>query len=196
MRDVIFMSNRNSPAGSWYDQVIAAAQAVNFDAPFPGSVGGPQFLADFSDPDFTSDLYMVDVRTRALRQLTDFHNVIPEFDWNRGYTKLLWTALVDRKYSLTQVGTFPSIGAAERDTPPADPGTRPLRQTDQDEPGDSHLKRTRDSASARAADAAIQGHAHAPAGRRDLRDPVAAATPAARRRVQRGHRGTGLRTSP
>jgi Tol biopolymer transport system component len=110
MRDVIFMSNRNSPAGSWYNQVIAAAQAVKFDAPFPGSVGGPQFLADFSDPDFTSDLYMVDVRTRALRQLTDFHNVIPEFDWNRGYTKLLWTALVDRRYSLTQVGTFPSLG--------------------------------------------------------------------------------------
>ena len=110
MRDVIFMSNRNSPAGSWYNQVVAAAQAVGFDAPFPGSVGAPQFLADFSDPDFTSDLYMVDVRTRGLRQLTDFHNVIPEFDWNRGYTKLLWTALVDRKYSLTQVGTFPSVG--------------------------------------------------------------------------------------
>jgi hypothetical protein len=117
MREVIFMSNRNAPAGSWYNQVVAAAQAVGFDAPLPGSVGGPQFLADFSDPDFTSDLFMVDVRTHALRQLTDFHNVIPEFDWNRDHTKLLWTALVDRRYSLTQVGSFPGVTPAARRTP-------------------------------------------------------------------------------
>jgi hypothetical protein len=114
MRDVIFMSKRNAPDGSWYNQVVAAAQAVRFDAPFPGSVGGPQFLADFSDPDFTSDLFMVDVRTRALRRLTNFHYVIPEFDWNREYTKLLWTALAKRKYSVTQVGSFRGIGARER----------------------------------------------------------------------------------
>jgi Tol biopolymer transport system component len=106
MREVIFMSNRNAPNGSWYNQVVAAAQAVGFDAPFPGSVGGPQFLADFSDPDFTSDLYMLDVRTRALRQLTDFHYVIPEFDWNRDGTKLIWTALAGRRYSVTQIGSF------------------------------------------------------------------------------------------
>jgi Tol biopolymer transport system component len=127
MRGVIFMSNRNSPNGSWYNQVIAAAQAVGFDAPFPGSVGAPQFLADFSDPDFTSDLYLLDLRTRALRQLTSFRYVIPEFDWNRDQTKLLWTALVDRRYSLTQIGSF-----GRSHGPPARRRGRVVRQRSKD----------------------------------------------------------------
>ena len=85
MREVIFMSNRNSADGSWYDEVIAAAQRTGFDAPDPGSTGTLQFLADFSDPHFRSDLFMVDVRTHDLRELTDFHNVVPEFNWSFDY---------------------------------------------------------------------------------------------------------------
>jgi hypothetical protein len=119
MRDVIFMSNRNSPTGSWYDQVIAAAQRTGFDAPDAGSTGTIQFLADFSDPNFRSDLFMVDVRTHDLRELTDFRNVVPEFSWNSSYTKLLWAGVVgapNLNY-ITRVGSFPTVGAGQRRTP-------------------------------------------------------------------------------
>jgi WD40-like Beta Propeller Repeat len=116
MRDVIFMTNRNTPIGSWYDEVIAAAQRTGFDAPDPGSTGTVQFLADFSDPNFRSDLYMLDVRTHDLRELTDFHNVMPEFNWNRNHTKLLWSGIVggsDHDF-ITRVGSFPTITAKQR----------------------------------------------------------------------------------
>ena len=119
MRDVIFMTNRNSPIGSWYDEVIAAAQRTGFDAPDPGSTGTVQFLADFSDPNFRSDLYMLDVRTHDLRELTDFHNVVPEFNWNRDYTKLLWSGIVggsDHNF-ITRVGSFPALTASQRRIP-------------------------------------------------------------------------------
>jgi WD40-like Beta Propeller Repeat len=119
MRDVIFMTNRNSPIGSWYDEVIAAAQRTGFDAPDPGSTGTVQFLADFSDPNFRSDLYMLDVRTHDLRELTNFHNVVPEFNWNAGYTKLLWSGIVggsDHNY-ITRVASFAGITASERRAP-------------------------------------------------------------------------------
>lgn len=119
MRDVIFMSNRNSPIGSWYDQVIAAAQRTGFDAPDPGSTGTVQFLADFSDPNFRSDLFMLDVRTHDLRELTDFHNVVPEFNWNDGYTKLIWSGIVGfpNRNFITRVGGFPTLTAAQRRIP-------------------------------------------------------------------------------
>lgn len=119
VREVIFMTNRNPSSGSWYDEVIAAAQRTGFDAPFAGSTGTIQFLADFSDPNFRSDLFMLDVRTRDLRQLTDFHNVVPEFHWNRGYTKLLWSGVVGgpNHNFITRVGRFPTITARQRRTP-------------------------------------------------------------------------------
>ena len=95
MRDVVFMTNRNASDGSWYDAVIAAARPTTFDAPLAGSAGTPQFLADFTDPNFRSDLYMVDVTTHDLRELTHFtSDIIPEFNWNRDHTDLLWSAEV------------------------------------------------------------------------------------------------------
>jgi hypothetical protein len=122
MRDVIFMSNRNSPYGSWYDEVIAAAQRTKFDAPDPGATGTPQFLADFSDPNFRSDLFMVDVRTHDLRELTDFHNVVPEFNWNAKYTRLIWSGVVGgaNHNFITRVARFPTLTAVPR-TPTAIP---------------------------------------------------------------------------
>jgi Tol biopolymer transport system component len=115
MRDVIMMSNRNT-SGSWYSLVIAAAQRTRFDAPFAGSAGTLQFLADFNDPAFSSDLYMLDIRTHALRQLTDYHHVIPEFGWNRRGTKLLWSEAVDPQKGtwITRVASFPGITARQR----------------------------------------------------------------------------------
>jgi Tol biopolymer transport system component len=123
MRDVIFMSNRNSPDGSWYDEVIAAAQRTRFDAPDPGATGTPQFLADFSDPNFRSDLFMVDVRNGDLRQLTDFGNVIPEFNWSDDYSRLIWSGIVGlpNRNFITRVATFPTIPTAQRRPPRAIP---------------------------------------------------------------------------
>lgn len=119
MREVIFRSNRNAAAGSWYDLVIAAAQRTAFDAPFPGAAGTVQFLADFSDPNFRSDLFMLDVRTHDLRELTDFHNVIPEFHWDHRYSRLLWSGIAggrDRRF-ITRVGSFPALGAGAGPVP-------------------------------------------------------------------------------
>lgn len=125
MREVLFMTNRNTPNGSWYNLVIAAAQRTGFDAPNPGSAGTLQFLADFSDPAFRSDLYMVDVSTHALRQLTNFQNVIPEFHWNAEFTELLWSGIVGgaNHNFVTRVGSFPTITAAQRRTPSEIPAT-------------------------------------------------------------------------
>lgn len=116
MRDVIVMTNRAQPA-TWYETVIAAAQWLNFDAPDPGSAGAPMFLADFSDPRFTSDLYMVDVSTGAVRQLTNFHHVIPEFGWNFDYTRLIWSEGLRPKGHITRVASFAEITAAQRRVP-------------------------------------------------------------------------------
>src|SRR5205807_4198971 len=93
MREVIVMSSRAQP-DTWYQTVTTAARWLRFDALDPGSAGTPMFLADFSDPRFTSDLFMIDVATRAVRQLTSFHHVIPEFSWSFDRRRLLWTEAV------------------------------------------------------------------------------------------------------
>ena len=111
MRDVVFMTNRNASDGSWYDAVIAAAQRTTFDVPLAGSAGTPEFLADFTDPNFRSDLYMVDVTTHDLRELTHFtSDIIPEFNWNRDHTDLLWSAEV-----AVPVGSYPGRRLRRRD---------------------------------------------------------------------------------
>lgn len=116
MREVIVMTGRAQP-GTWYQTTITAAQWLNFDAPDPGSAGTPMFVADFTDPKFTSDLYMVDLSTGAVRQLTSFHHVIPEFEWNSDYTKLLWSEGLRPHGHITRVGSFEGIGAAQRQIP-------------------------------------------------------------------------------
>jgi Tol biopolymer transport system component len=91
MRTVIMMSNRNASRESWYNLVVAAAQRTKFDAPDTGSTQTMQFLSDFIGPGgFVSDLYAVDVKTKAIRQLTNFGGVVPEFFWNRNYSKIIF----------------------------------------------------------------------------------------------------------
>ncbi len=120
MREVIVMSSRARP-GTWYQTVITAAQWLGFDAPDAGSAGTPMFLADFSDPKFTSDLFMVHLATGAVRQLTAFHHVIPEFGWNSNYTTLIWTEVVGipghKVKHITRVAGFTGITAAQRQVP-------------------------------------------------------------------------------
>jgi Tol biopolymer transport system component len=119
MRDVIVMTNRHTPDGSWYDAVVAAAQRTAFDAPMAGSSGAPQFLADFTDAAFRSDLYMVDLHSHAVRPLTDFpSDVIPEFSWNADGSALIWSAaVVGTGRFRSQLGSFSAVGAAGRRTP-------------------------------------------------------------------------------
>jgi hypothetical protein len=119
MKDVIMMSNRGATLGSWYEQVATAAQRTAFDAPDTGATQTLQFLADFDGPDFSSDLYIVDGATGAIRRLTTLDQVIPEFYWNANYTRLLWTvtSTKDPGYTASYIGRFRGITAADRAIP-------------------------------------------------------------------------------
>ncbi len=121
MRTVIMMSNRSKPQNSWYDLIVSAAMRTGFDAPNTGSTQTLQFLSDFIGPDFNSDLYVIDVRTKAIRRLTNFPNgVVPEFYWNSSYSKII--VGVETKYGNqtipeTWIGQFGGISNSERQVP-------------------------------------------------------------------------------
>jgi hypothetical protein len=115
MRSVIMMSNRAATLGCWYCLVAAAAQRSGFDAPNTGSTQTLQFLADFNGPDFRSDLFAVDVRTKATRRLTFQNNVIPEFYWNHDYTKILWS--LNGQNTASYAGRFEGITHPRRMIP-------------------------------------------------------------------------------
>ena len=125
MRTVIMMSNRAATLGSWYGLVAAAAQRTGFDAPNTGSTQTLQFLADFNGPDFRSDLFAVDVRTKATRRLTFQNNVVPEFYWNHDYTKILWS--LNGQNTASYTGRFKGVRHARRMVPKRTP-RRPLRR--------------------------------------------------------------------
>lgn len=118
MKSVIMMSNRGSTEQSWYTAVAAAAQRTGFDAPDTGSTQTLQFLADFNGSDFRSDLYIVDVATGAYRRLTQIDEVIPEFFWNRDYTKIIWGLGTTHE---AYVASFTGVGAALRRIPTRTP---------------------------------------------------------------------------
>ncbi len=118
MKTVIMMSNRSSPQSSWYDLIVSAAMRTGFDAPNTGSTQTLQFLSDFIGSDFNSNLYAVDVRTKAIRQLTDFANaVVPEFYWNHDYSKIIVgveTKGVNDVDLPTWIGQFDGVSNSER----------------------------------------------------------------------------------
>jgi hypothetical protein len=120
MRSVLMMSNRGATVGSWYDLIASAAQRTGFDAPDTGTTQTLQFLADFDGRDFHSDLFAVDLRTKAFRRLTYFNLVLPEFFWDAGYTRLL-LPLNARGRTVTYVARFPAITAAQRAIPKTTP---------------------------------------------------------------------------
>ena len=120
MRTVIMMSNRAATLGSWYGLIAAAAQRTAFDAPNTGTTQTLQFLADFNGPDFRSDLFAVDTRTKATRRLTFQNNVVPEFYWNHGYTKILWS--LNGQNTASYTGHFKGVRHARRMVPKRTPG--------------------------------------------------------------------------
>ena len=110
MRDVIWMSSRDTP--TWYQTVVTAAQGSGYDPPVENEVAGPFFVLTVLDPRFRTDLYELDLRTHAIRRLTDLDQVVPEFYFNPSGTALLWTT---GNHSRTYVGTFsPAPTAAIR----------------------------------------------------------------------------------
>jgi hypothetical protein len=117
MKTVIMMSNRSSSGESWYDHVVAAAIRTRFDAPNTGSTQTLQFLSDFVGPDFNADLYAVDVKTKATRQLTHFgRGVVPEFFWDRAYRRIIFAVGTHggSEVQPTWIGRFKGISRAER----------------------------------------------------------------------------------
>ena len=121
MKTVIMMSNRSNPENSWYDLIVSAAMRTGFDAPNTGSTQTLQFLSDFIGSDFNSNLYAVDVRTKAIRQLTDFANgVVPEFYWNHDYSKIIIGVETKGANNVdlpTWIGQFNGISNSERQVP-------------------------------------------------------------------------------
>jgi hypothetical protein len=121
MKTVIMMSNRSKPQTSWYDLILSAAMRTGFDAPNTGSTQTLQFLSDFIGPDFNSDLYAVDVGTKAIRRLTNFHNaVVPEFYWNHNCSRIIVGVQTKRgKQAIlrTWIGQFGGITNSERQVP-------------------------------------------------------------------------------
>ena len=113
MKDVIWMSSRATP--TWYQTVVTAAQAAGYDPPDENDVVGPFFVLTVLDPKFRTDLYQLDLRTHAVRRLTDLGQVIPEFYFDPGGTRLLWTT---GDHSRTYLGSFSS---PRNPCPPASP---------------------------------------------------------------------------
>jgi hypothetical protein len=122
MQDVIMMSNRADGPLSWARQVMSGAFVFPFDSGNTGATQTLQFLADFEGPDFTSDLYLVDItspNSKPLQRLTWFNNppgltvrqVVPEFYWNANYSKLIWTVESPiPAYVATYTGSFSGAG--------------------------------------------------------------------------------------
>jgi hypothetical protein len=119
MKDVVEMSNRGSSLGSWYDLIASAAQHSAFDAPETGTSQTLQFLADFDGSDFHSDLWEVDLKTGAFRRLTNLNGVIPEFYWNRSYTKILWS--LGGSGSHSYIGSFEHVPHGRKIVPSQTP---------------------------------------------------------------------------
>jgi WD40 repeat protein len=101
MKDVIWMSSRASP--TWYQMVVTAAQQIGFDPPGENEVFAPMFLLTIADPNFHTDLYELDLSSHAIRRLTYLDSVVPEFYFDPGGTRVLWT---EGTLQHTIVGTF------------------------------------------------------------------------------------------
>ena len=140
MRTVIAMSNRShTTPDSWANLIVAAAQRTKYDPPETGSSQTLQFLADFIPPThFNSDLYAIDVKTKAIRQLTSYpRGVIPELGWNEDYTKILYSVngaqwATGSGKPPTYTGEFPTIAARHRRIPENTPRAlygRPVRMS-------------------------------------------------------------------
>ncbi len=114
MKDLVWMSSRDHP--TWYQTVVSAAQWLDFDAPQASTIFGPLFFETIADPRFETDLYMMNLKTRAVRRLTSDDSVVPEFHFDRRGKRILWTETGMQRGGgppgPTRVGTFRVRGGA------------------------------------------------------------------------------------
>jgi hypothetical protein len=113
-RDVIWMSSRGSP--TWAQTVVTAARSIGYDPPGENEVFGPFFVLAILDPAFRTDLYELDLSSGSIRRLTDLGSVVPEFAFDPGGTRLLWTT---GDHTRTYLGTFVGVDGSAR--PPGSP---------------------------------------------------------------------------
>jgi len=116
MKDVIWMSSRDTP--TWYQTVVTAAQQAGYDPPSENEVAGPFFVLTVLDPKFRTDLFELDLRTHAVRRLTDLGQVVPEFYFNPAGTRIVWTT---GERSHTYVGSFSTMPRPVQAPLPPDP---------------------------------------------------------------------------
>jgi hypothetical protein len=116
MRDVIWMSSRGSP--TWYQTVVTAAQQLGFQPPLQNETFGPMFVLAISDPGFHTDLYELDLSTRAIRRLTNLNRVVPEFYFDPAGRRLLWS---EGGHAVTRVGRFALTAVPRRVGPTVRP---------------------------------------------------------------------------
>jgi hypothetical protein len=119
MRNVVWMSSRAAP--TWYQMVVTAAQQTGFSPPMQNHVAGPMFVLSVLDPHFRTDLYELDLSTRAIRRLTALDSVVPEFYFDRSGTRLLWSNGIGSRS--TMIGEFALASKPEAVHPsiPPDP---------------------------------------------------------------------------
>jgi len=116
MKDVIWMSSRASP--TWYQTFVTAAQQLGYQPPMQNETFGPMFVLAISDPGFHTDLYELDLSTRAVRRLTNLNRVVPEFYFDPSGRRLLWT---EGGHPVTRVGTFALSSVPHRVGPTVSP---------------------------------------------------------------------------
>lgn len=129
-RAVVFMSSRDTP--TWYQSVVTAAQTQGYLPPEQNTAFGAFFIATIVDPRFRTDLYVLDLETRAVRRLTDLDSVIPEFTFDASGTRLLWSE--GNRLRRTMIGTFDLGGRAPELV--AEPVAIDPRWADAEPPGD------------------------------------------------------------
>ncbi len=112
MKSVIWMSSRATP--TWYQTVVTEAQAAGYDPPSENDVAGPFFVFTILDPRSRTDLYQLDLATRAVRRLTALDQIVPEFYFDPSGTRLVWTS---GERSHTYVGTFSGPAVTESGRP-------------------------------------------------------------------------------
>jgi len=126
MKNLVWMSSRDHP--TWFQTVVSAGQWLDFDAPHASTIFGPLFFQTIADPRFETELYIMNLATRAVRRLTADGSVIPEFHFDRRGKRILWTETGGVRgggsAGPTRIGTFRS---GSRATPPvpAVPPTSP-----------------------------------------------------------------------
>jgi hypothetical protein len=121
--------------------VVTAARRLGFEPPRQNDTAGAMFVFTILDPRFATDLYELDLSNHAIRRLTRFGSVVPEFYFDPSGRRLLWSeGLGDRA---TRVGRFAATVPSRAPHVAVDPRWRdaPRRGHDEQPAADQGPKR-------------------------------------------------------